>query len=122
MYLGGTARTVRQDAGQKGGIELLSKNGPSEKDAASNFSATTFMQSYGGSEWDMWNRKMRRQLIVGQVKEGDERGSWWNPDDIHAAAGGRLFQTAINSLTLEVYYRYLPLYKASQEGNHPANR
>ena len=65
---------------------------------------------------------MRKQLISVQAKEGDEAGSWWNLKDIHAATGGRLFQTAINAMTLEVYYRYLPLYKWSPEDENPPNR
>ena len=112
---------ARQDNGQKGRIEFLSQKGPLENNAVCNFWATTFIHNQGGIEWDTWNRKMRRQLIDGQTKEGAEAGSWWNPNDIHGAAGGRLFQTAINSMTLEVYYRYLPLHK-SPEDNHPANR
>ena len=47
---------------------------------------------------------MRKQLVDSQIKEGDEAGSWWNPDDVRAAEGGRFFQTAINTLMLEVYY------------------
>ena len=31
--------------------------------------------------------------------------------DAWGMKGGRLFQTALSALTLEVYYRYLPLYK-----------
>jgi hypothetical protein len=96
---------ARQDAGQKRGIALLSQRGPSQMDAASNFCATTLMHHYAGIEYDIWNRKMRRQLIDMQVKEGDEAGSWWNPNDIHASAAGRLFQTALNSMTFEIAYR-----------------
>ena len=115
------AQPHKQDAGPKGVIKWLSQRGPSDKDAACNFWATTlifnsvFVFNDYGMEWDAWNRKMRKQLISVQVKQGDEAGSWWNPNDIHAATGGRLFQTAINAMTMEVYYRYLPLYKPSPE-------
>jgi hypothetical protein len=47
---------------------------------------------------------------------GCERGSWdpFSPQpDRWGTAGGRLFLTSLSVLTLEVYYRYLPLYKPS---------
>jgi Ca-activated chloride channel family protein len=89
--------------------EDLSRMGPSTKDAVFNLHATFFLQAQGGPQWDAWNRAQRRQLVDAQCKQGADAGSWWNPDDVRAAAGGRLFQTAVNALTLEVYYRYLPL-------------
>ena len=52
---------------------------------------------------------MQRTLLAHQVKSGPAAGSW-PPDDIWAQVGGRVYQTAICALTLEVYYRYLPLY------------
>jgi hypothetical protein len=76
--------------------------------------ATLTMHNFGGSEWDAWNRKMRRILIESQDKEGCATGSW-NPleptFDIWGEKGGRLMTTAFNALTLEVYYRYLPIFQ-----------
>jgi hypothetical protein len=37
-------------------------------------------------------------------------GSWSSAGDTYGNAGGRLMVTSLNLLTLEVYYRYLPLY------------
>jgi hypothetical protein len=58
---------------------------------------------------------MRRTLIESQVKDGCAAGSW-DPqrpvrDSSHAESGGRIMTTSLATLTLEVYYRYLPLYK-----------
>jgi len=36
-------------------------------------------------------------------------GSWYFPDK-HGEVGGRLYTTAMAVMTLEVYYRFLPLY------------
>ncbi len=76
--------------------------------------ATQVMHNVPGPDWDNWNRKMRRVLIETQCKEGCAMGSW-DPDkptrDPWGDAGGRLFVTSLAALTLEVYYRYLPLYK-----------
>jgi hypothetical protein len=70
-----------------------------------------------GYEWDKWNRAMRKLAVDSQVKEAKDcaNGSWFNADDASAAAGGRLFQTSLNALTLEIYYRYLPLHKSEGE-------
>ena len=57
-------------------------------------------------------------VILSQVREGAETGSWWNPEDLRAVEGGRLFQTAINPLMLEVYYGYPKLYKIEEATTH----
>lgn len=85
---------------------------PFTNDATANFFATTFLHDLPGPEWDAWNRAVRRSLIESQIKLDAPTGSWWNPNDVQAKLGGRLYVTAMNCLTLEVYYRYLPLYGA----------
>ncbi len=76
--------------------------------------ATQVMHNLPGPDWDSWNRKMRRVLIESQVKEGCAAGSW-DPvkptPDPWEKPGGRIMVTSLCCLTLEVYYRYLPLYK-----------
>jgi len=52
---------------------------------------------------------MRDRLIAAQSAAGHESGSW-HFDEPYGNAGGRLYNTALAVLTLEVYYRYLPLY------------
>ena len=39
---------------------------------------------------------------------GPLRGSW-DPDPVWGGHGGRVYATAMAALTLEVYYRYVPL-------------
>jgi hypothetical protein len=67
---------------------------------------STFLQQ--GDSWKKWNAAMLRTLGDNQRKDGDEKGSW---DPIGAFAGewGRVGQTALACLCLEVYYRY-PCY------------
>jgi hypothetical protein len=80
--------------------------------------ATQVMHNYSGPDWDAWNRKMRRILIDTQEKEGCAAGSWspTKPNqDLWGEQGGRLMMTSLSALTLEVYYRYLPLYKLDKE-------
>ena len=53
---------------------------------------------------------MREHLIDTQDQSrGHARGSWYFPDK-HGQVGGRLYTTAMAVMTLEIYYRYLPLY------------
>jgi hypothetical protein len=80
--------------------------------------ATQVMHNQPGPDWDVWNRKMRHLLIDTQCKEGCAAGSW-DPNvptkDVWGPLGGRLMMTSLSALTLEVYYRYLPLYKLDTE-------
>jgi hypothetical protein len=85
--------------------------------------ATQVMHNLLGPEWDRWNRQMRRVLIESQTKQGCASGSW-DPvaptPDAWGEQGGRLMTTSLSALTLEVYYRYLPLYKMkSDEAKQP---
>jgi hypothetical protein len=84
-----------------------------------NYYATQVMKQYGGPEWDKWNNEMRDFLVKSLDKEGAERGSWFfdSGNDLGTETGGRLYYTALCCMTLEVYYRYMPLYdeKASAD-------
>jgi hypothetical protein len=73
--------------------------------------ATQVMHHFGGESWTKWNEKMRDTLVKSQDKSsGPNKGSWSSEGDAHGAAGGRLMNTSLSLLTLEVYYRHLPLY------------
>ncbi|RME76662.1 MAG: hypothetical protein D6776_00900 [Planctomycetota bacterium] len=60
-------------------------------------------------EWKKWNKAMQEALLGDgtnrQRMGGDEDGSW-DPVGEWCIAGGRVYATAINALTLEIYYRY----------------
>ena len=77
--------------------------------------ATMAMHNLPGPEWDLWNRRMRRILVDSQVRYGCAAGSWSPQGHAHCDPGGRIMVTSLSTLTLEVYYRYLPLYKSSNE-------
>jgi Squalene-hopene cyclase C-terminal domain/Prenyltransferase and squalene oxidase repeat len=124
QYLG--AR--RSDPVVLGGIEYLTKHPPELDDRNTYYwyYATQAMHNVPGPEWDAWNRKLRRILIdtqdrgvsAGGLRGGCAAGSW-DPakpvDDPWGAQGGRLMVTSLSCLTLEVYYRYLPLYRVDSE-------
>jgi len=69
---------------------------------------------YQGWIWERWNREVRDFLVRSQHKTGPLAGSW-DPNGEWSEPGGRVLSTCFAALTLEVYYRYLPLYwKADQ--------
>lgn len=81
--------------------------------------ATLAMHNFADDGWDTWNRKMRRVLIDSQERrEGECTQGSWDPAKPTADAwgqnGGRLMTTCLNTLTLEVYYRYLPLFRTDE--------
>jgi hypothetical protein len=112
QYLG----AKRDDPVIVGGVEYLMKRKPhiNNRNTYYWYYATQVMHNVPGPQWDEWNRAMRRILIESQEKSGCAAGSWDpnKPDpDPWANQGGRLMVTSFCCLTLEVYYRYLPLYK-----------
>jgi hypothetical protein len=70
---------------------------------------TLAMYQRGGAGWERWNIQARDYLVQLQQKAGHKSGSW-DPDPTrYGNHGGRLYTTALATLTLEVYYRYLRL-------------
>jgi hypothetical protein len=116
QYLG----AKRDDPVIVGGVEYLSARKPeiNSRNTYYWYYATQVMHNVPGKPWDDWNRQMRRILIESQDKNGCAAGSWdpLKPDpDPWANQGGRLMVTSLCTLTLEVYYRYLPLYKLDED-------
>ncbi len=73
--------------------------------------ATQVLHHMEGSDFDLWNHRMREHLIRTQEKEGHKAGSW-NPDGADwGKQAGRLYATSMAIMTLEVYYRHLPMYR-----------
>lgn len=100
----------RNDPAMVEGMSYVMENLPAtRKNAYFLYYATQVMHNLPGPEWDTWNRSARRMLIESQIKEGCAAGSWSSAGNAHAA--GPVMVTSIHTLTLEVYYRYLPLYQ-----------
>ena len=115
MYLG-----WKQDRGELiDGMERIAEVGPDTEYGINmyyNYYATQVMKHmYSGKpQWKKWNLKMRDFLVSTQDSKGNERGSWYfagrGTPDHWGPAGGRLYDTAMSCMTLEVYYRFLPIY------------
>ena len=71
---------------------------------------TLAMYQYGGAEWEQWNREMQNALVRTQETRSSNEGSW-DPVGPWGPYGGRVYSTALATLCLEVYYRFLPLYE-----------
>jgi hypothetical protein len=84
--------------------------------------ATISLHQLQDHRWVSWNRALTRELLESQQTSGDVAGSW-NTDTVWGQAGGRVYTTALATLCLEAYYRYLPLYKSHvQTATHRADR
>ena len=69
------------------------------------------MFQMGGEYWKKWNDAFNKGLRESQEKDGPDKGSWPVQGTCFGAHGGRVYTTAMACLALEVYFRYLPLYK-----------
>jgi len=110
QYLGWTPR----NEGLLNGVSRLKKTppGPTQpRNMYYYYYATQVMHHMGGEYWEFWNPKMRDWLISTQETQGPKTGSWDPKGDGHGASGGRIMTTSLSLLTLEVYYRHLPLYR-----------
>ena len=92
------------------GLATLAQPGPHPAQVYRNFYLAQALLQAEHRAWPRWNARNRDQLVSTQATKGHETGSWFmaEPD---SAPGGRLAHTALAVLTLEVYYRILPLYR-----------
>lgn len=111
----------REDQAMISGADYLAQSLPAigtpqqpRRDTYYWYYATQVMFHMGGEHWERWNRALIPTLIDNQIREGEQAGSWepggevpdrWSPH------GGRLYLTTMNLLSLEVFYRHLPIYE-----------
>ncbi len=99
---------------QEGIDDLLSRKPPRphEIDMYAVYYATQVVHHVGGPSWQRWNQFVRQALLDSRDTSGHAAGSWPpSRRDPFADTGGRLYSTSLAICTLEVYYRYLPLYR-----------
>lgn len=68
----------------------------------------------GGNDWEQWNTELKRTLLALQNQSGKDTGSW-PANGVWGGYGGQVYSTAMATLSLEVYYRYLPIYQEVAE-------
>ena len=105
-------------ANMRNGAKILMENKPQfgDPNIYYYYYAMLTLYQYGGKEWDTWNPLVRDPLVRTQEMKGCARGSW-QPSFYWAnhSGAGRVYSTAMAILTLEVYYRYLPIYQVDVE-------
>jgi hypothetical protein len=103
------------------GVERLKKDPPgTTNNLYYEYYATQVMHHMGGESWAFWNQGPKgkggiRDSLIARQDQGNGKkgnaGSWPATEDFGTKEGGRLMATSLSLLTLEVYYRHLPLYR-----------
>ncbi len=113
-----------QHPGMNAGVDFLVKTWSPEKaksyDMYYYYYATQVMHFFEGDTWQKWNAAMRDMLIGLQVVDNSKPATFgsWDPDKAAwmGSGCGRLGTTCTCLLTLEVYYRHLPLARRDNAG------
>lgn len=84
-------------------LEKPSKLGQ-KADFYEHYYTTQAMINHGGKEWDKYNNLFRDRLLKAQNKDG----SWAKDGGQHNKGQDPVYYTALATLMLEVYYRFLP--------------
>ena len=102
----------RRDPKIQKGVDILMANLPDWNTPGNDkvdmyywYYATYAMFQFGGDKWQKWNKAMKTALLDTQRQGGCPDGSW-DTDGKWSMVGGRVYTTAIDALTLEIYYRY----------------
>lgn len=110
QYLGISPRNEKL----KDGVAYVLKTAPptASRNIYYHYYATQAMHHMGGDDWKLWNagqdgKKGMRDLLI---ERQTEDGSWDPKGDAFGAQGGRVMTTSFSLLTLQVYYRHVPLY------------
>ncbi len=103
-------------AGHPATAEALGAIGRAPPDRATFNSYTWYYATLasfhaGGPQWDEWNRRLQSALVPLQRRDGGALDGSWDPDPVWGGHGGRVYATALSALTLEVYYRHVPMHE-----------
>ena len=94
-------------------VDLLAKTPPhsSSPNAYAWYYATLASFHAGGPQWEAWNRQLQAAILPLQRRESSGLDGRWDPDPVWGGHGGRVYATAMAAMTLEVYYRHLPMHR-----------
>jgi hypothetical protein len=93
-------------------VDLLARTPPvaSSPNAYAWYYATLASFQVGGPQWEAWNSRLQAALLPLQRRESSPLDGSWDPDPVWGGHGGRVYATAMAAMTLEVYYRHLPMH------------
>jgi hypothetical protein len=94
-------------------LDLIARTPPdqSRPNAYAWYYATLASFHAGGPQWDRWNLALQAALLPLQRRDGTALDGSWDPDPVWGGHGGRVYATALSAMTLEVYYRHLPMHR-----------
>jgi hypothetical protein len=94
-------------------LELIARTPPerSRPNAYAWYYATLASFHAGGPQWERWNLALQAALLPLQRRDGTAFDGSWDPDPAWGGHGGRVYATALGAMTLEVYYRHLPMHR-----------
>lgn len=96
------------------GGDYIARQKFSRSDLYYNFYASLMLHHLQHRRWEQWSVRLRDYLVETQSRKGHQTGSWHFRDS-HGNVGGRLYNTAMAAMTLEVYYRYSPIFSLPGE-------
>ena len=75
--------------------------------------ATYSLFQMGGRHWTEWQKKLDTAVVKSQNRDKAKKNLYgsWDPIGAWGEDGGRVYSTAILTLTLEAYYRYSKLVR-----------
>ena len=94
-------------------VDLLARSPPETRspNAYAWYYATLASFHVGGPQWEAWNGRLQAALLPLQRRESNGMHGSWDPDPVWGGHGGRVYATAMAAMTLEVYYRHLPMHR-----------
>jgi len=102
----------RTDTNVMKAANLIKRTGPQLNNEYYTYYATLAMFEMGGAYWREWNSRFRDRVAAMQVRDrGPMHGSWNPAGKSYGTQGGRVYVTAMYVLSLEAYYRFLPVYR-----------
>jgi hypothetical protein len=112
MFVRQLLGTAPDDPRMRGSASYILRHPPQWNPDANTYYwyyATLALFQNQGRPWQQWNESVKDVLLANQRTAGRAAGSW-DPQGQWADVAGRVYQTAMATLTLEVYYRYLPSF------------
>ena len=94
-------------------VEMLGQSLPesASPNAYTWYYATLASFHAGGPQWERWNQRLQAAILPLQRRESTDLDGSWDPDPVWGSHGGRVYSTAMAAMTLEVYYRHLPMHR-----------
>jgi hypothetical protein len=88
----------------------LPREEPEHRDASYAYHATLAIYNVGGDDWKNWSKTLGSSIRDSQRTDGHALGSW-DPTGNGEGHLGRVATTALNALSLEIYYRYARAFR-----------